>query len=244
VNETAKRILDEQSPARLLEVRGRLYELITHCIPDCVIIKGLTTALIKSLDEQQKIEVAGLAAEYEHRLQRGSKAIFHLEAFVAKFMSVYKSYLLDLEQQMMWTHPLPTLWQLCTSNPNPTIHHTVHYTQDKIEETNPRKKHRREVSYNVDISCKLVGDRRGLPYFEVYQHDTSPHSLVVGLAELGDAIHCLRKLDGRHCRHDAEVVGGLKHLGWKAKDRLLLHKHLRELSVVLDRRELINVNPA
>eukprot|EP00037_Helgoeca_nana_P016551 m.155682 g.155682 ORF g.155682 m.155682 type:complete len:357 (+) comp23579_c0_seq1:33-1103(+) len=101
VNETAKRILDEQSPARLLEVRGRLYELITHCIPDCVIIKGLTTALIKSLDEQQKIEVAGLAAEYEHRLQRGSKAIFHLEAFVAKFMSVYKSYLLDLEQQMM-----------------------------------------------------------------------------------------------------------------------------------------------
>ena len=93
--------MDEQSPPRLLEVRGRLYELITHCIPAGVIIKGLTAALIKSLDEQQKIEVANLAAEYEHRLQRGSKAIFHLEAFVAKFMGVYKAYLLDLEQQMM-----------------------------------------------------------------------------------------------------------------------------------------------
>lgn len=39
---TAKRILDEQSPQRLLEVRGRLYELITHCIPSGVIIKSLT----------------------------------------------------------------------------------------------------------------------------------------------------------------------------------------------------------
>jgi hypothetical protein len=28
----------------------------------------------------------------EHRMQMGSKAIFHLEAFVAKFMSIYKRY--------------------------------------------------------------------------------------------------------------------------------------------------------
>jgi replication factor C subunit 3/5 len=34
--------------------------------------------------------VTGLAAQYEHRLQEGQKAIFHLEAFVAKFMSAYK----------------------------------------------------------------------------------------------------------------------------------------------------------
>lgn len=29
----------------------------------------------------------------EHRLQLGSKEIFHLEAFVAKFMSLYKAWL-------------------------------------------------------------------------------------------------------------------------------------------------------
>ncbi len=34
--------------------------------------------------------MTGLAAQYEHRLQEGQKAIFHLEAFVAKFMSAYK----------------------------------------------------------------------------------------------------------------------------------------------------------
>merc|ERR1711936_799728 len=30
-----------------------------------------------------------LAAFYEHRLQKGNKAIYHLEAFVAKFMAIY-----------------------------------------------------------------------------------------------------------------------------------------------------------
>lgn len=93
---TAKMILAEQSPQRLLLVRNRLYELITHCIPSDTIIKCLTNNLIRDLDETLKIEITRYAAEYEHRLQIGSKAIFHLEAFIAKFMSVYKKYLVDL----------------------------------------------------------------------------------------------------------------------------------------------------
>ena len=39
VQETAQQILQEQTPKRLLEVRTRLYELLTHCIPPEVIIK-------------------------------------------------------------------------------------------------------------------------------------------------------------------------------------------------------------
>ena len=37
--ETAAKIVQEQTPRRLLEVRTRLYELLTHCIPPDVIIK-------------------------------------------------------------------------------------------------------------------------------------------------------------------------------------------------------------
>ncbi len=37
-------------------------------------------------------EVVALAAFYDVRLQEGQKAIFHLEAFVAKFLSLYKNY--------------------------------------------------------------------------------------------------------------------------------------------------------
>ncbi len=49
------------------------------------------------MDTELKVLVCRYAAEYEHRLQLGSKEIFHLEAFVAKFMSIYKRYLLEME---------------------------------------------------------------------------------------------------------------------------------------------------
>ena len=106
---------------RLLDVRGRLYELLTHCIPADVIIKvnvffgllsvfqcsckvtflkkfmvflkGLLQELVTNCDGTLKAEVSHMAAFYEHRLQRGSKVIYHLEAFVAKFMSIYKRFL-------------------------------------------------------------------------------------------------------------------------------------------------------
>ena len=39
LRETANAIVSEQSPKRLLEVRQRLYELLTKCIPPDVIMK-------------------------------------------------------------------------------------------------------------------------------------------------------------------------------------------------------------
>lgn len=40
-----------------------------------------------------KKEVIEAAADFEHRLHRGQKAIFHIEAFIAKFMSVYLKFM-------------------------------------------------------------------------------------------------------------------------------------------------------
>ena len=37
LRETAQQIVQEQTPKKLLEVRARLYELLTHCIPADVI---------------------------------------------------------------------------------------------------------------------------------------------------------------------------------------------------------------
>ncbi|XP_049599234.1 replication factor C subunit 3 isoform X1 [Syngnathus scovelli] len=95
LRETANYIVSQQTPQRLLEVRGRLYELLTHCIPADIIMKGLVRELLNNCDGHLKPEVAHLAAYYEHRLQRGSKAIYHLEAFTAKFMAVYKKFMED-----------------------------------------------------------------------------------------------------------------------------------------------------
>ena len=53
-----------------------------------MIITQLTLELFPKLDSNLKSEVAHWAAFYEERLQSGSKEIFHLEAFIAKFMSI------------------------------------------------------------------------------------------------------------------------------------------------------------
>jgi len=101
LQQTASAITEQQNPKRLLEVRGRLYELLVHCIPADVIMKGLLKELIKNCDGSLKAEVTQAAAYYEHRLQLGTKAIYHLEAFVAKFMSIYKRFLEEGMMDMM-----------------------------------------------------------------------------------------------------------------------------------------------
>ncbi len=89
-------ITKEQSPQMLLSAREKLYELLINCIPPSIIIKNLAMELMKNLDDELKHDVLEAAAFYEHRIALGSKDIFHLEAFVAKFMAVYKQYLLDM----------------------------------------------------------------------------------------------------------------------------------------------------
>ena len=58
-------------------------------------MQTLTRELIKSMDDSLKHEVVHWAAYYEHRVRIGSKEIFHLEAFVAKFMAIYKKWLVS-----------------------------------------------------------------------------------------------------------------------------------------------------
>lgn len=89
LKQTAQAILQEQTPKKLMEVRARLYELLTHCIPPDAIFVGLTKELVQNCDGELKTQLIGFAAEYEHRLTKGNKAIYHLEAFVAKFMAIY-----------------------------------------------------------------------------------------------------------------------------------------------------------
>lgn len=96
LRETAAQIMLEQTPARLEKVRERLYELLSQGVPPDLIFKGLVESLVQNVDMSIKARAVQLAAEYEHRMQQGSKHIFHLEAFVAQFMAVYKKFVSDL----------------------------------------------------------------------------------------------------------------------------------------------------
>ena len=46
--------------------------------------------LLKNCDGTLKTETAKLAAYHQHRSELGSKTIYHIEAFIAAFMSMYK----------------------------------------------------------------------------------------------------------------------------------------------------------
>ncbi|KAJ1961645.1 Replication factor C (RF-C) subunit [Dipsacomyces acuminosporus] len=92
----AKSALKSQTPAQLMAIRKQFYEIITHCIPASTILKTVALQLVDGVDQELKAEVVRQAAFYEHRLQSGQKAIIHLEAFMAKFMSIYKRHLMEL----------------------------------------------------------------------------------------------------------------------------------------------------
>ena len=95
VTQIASETLAEQSPKRLLQIRGRLYELLVNCVPPEVILRKLVRELNKRLEPELKHEVARHAAHFEHRMQEGQKPIIHLEGFVAQFMASYKKYLIS-----------------------------------------------------------------------------------------------------------------------------------------------------
>lgn len=96
IAETAALIARQQSAASLLEVRGRLYELLGNCIPPDLILKQLTRALWGKADDGMKPKLASLSAEYDVRLKQGQKAIYHLEAFVANYMAALKRYMVEM----------------------------------------------------------------------------------------------------------------------------------------------------
>jgi len=96
IKELASKITTSQTPQTLLDARQYLYELLGNCIPASTIFQTLVRYLMPSLDEELRQQTVHWAAHYEHRLQQGDKGIYHLEAFIAKFMLLYKEYLMRM----------------------------------------------------------------------------------------------------------------------------------------------------
>lgn len=90
LNETGNQIVREQSPQQLEKVRDRIYELISQGIPADIIFKSLVQNLTEKCDVDLKAKIYQYASLYEFRMQMGNKQIYHIEAFIAHFMSAYK----------------------------------------------------------------------------------------------------------------------------------------------------------
>ncbi|KAG8890787.1 hypothetical protein FRB98_004832 [Tulasnella sp. 332] len=57
-------IVKEQSPAKVLEVRAKLYELLAHCIPPTTIIKTIAYCVVEATNEAIKADIMHWAAIY------------------------------------------------------------------------------------------------------------------------------------------------------------------------------------
>jgi replication factor C subunit 3/5 len=84
VEEIGRDIVTEQTPRVLLLVRNKFYDLLGSGIPADVIFSKLARALPARQD------LLEIAAEFEHSAKLGSKAIFHLEAYVAGVMNALR----------------------------------------------------------------------------------------------------------------------------------------------------------
>ncbi|AGO12946.1 AaceriADL303Cp [[Ashbya] aceris (nom. inval.)] len=83
----ANKVLKERTVGSLVECRGILYDLLSHCIPPDIILHELAFALLKMVSSDSvKLAVIDLASIFDERLALGNKAIYHLEGFLAKVM--------------------------------------------------------------------------------------------------------------------------------------------------------------
>ena len=98
VREIVADVLREQSPRTLYAARGKIYELLVNCLPPDLILRTLVTTLLPKLDEELKPGVARAAAVYDARMADGAKPVFHIEAFLARFMVDYKAWSVRVER--------------------------------------------------------------------------------------------------------------------------------------------------
>jgi replication factor C subunit 3/5 len=92
-HEIAFKLTQRQNVDQLVEVRKLLQALLAHAVPEDVILRRVVQEILLIADDEIAAKVCNAAAIFDARLTKGSKAIFHLEAFAARFMQIYSEYL-------------------------------------------------------------------------------------------------------------------------------------------------------
>ena len=92
-NDAAVLMTRSQSAQQLVHVRKRLQELLAHAIPPDVILRRLVENILNIADDEICPEICQVSAKFDRNLTNGTKPIFHLEAFAARFMQVYAQFL-------------------------------------------------------------------------------------------------------------------------------------------------------
>lgn len=88
IDKEAADIVKTRTSQKLAEVRAVNYELLAHCIPPQLVLKTLLFSILSRVGANVAPQIIECGALYDHRVRLGSKAIFHIEAFVANVMNI------------------------------------------------------------------------------------------------------------------------------------------------------------
>ena len=92
----ASKIIIEQSPRTILVSRDMVHELLSSGVPGCVVLEKIVKTLTDKVDgDELRWEITKWGSYYENILHNGNRDIVHIEAFLAKFMYVYKENLVN-----------------------------------------------------------------------------------------------------------------------------------------------------
>lgn len=92
-DDLAKLMTRQQSAQQLMTVRKRFQDLLSHAVSPQIILNTLVRNILKIVDDEISFEICRVAAKFDRNLNAGTKPIFHLEAFAARFMQIYSSFL-------------------------------------------------------------------------------------------------------------------------------------------------------
>lgn len=91
--DAANLLTRQQSATQLMLVRKRFQDMLSHAIPADVILRHLLSEILRIADDEIGPTICSVAAKFDKNMTNGSKPIFHLEAFAARFMQVYAHFL-------------------------------------------------------------------------------------------------------------------------------------------------------
>lgn len=95
--EIALKLTQKQSVDQLVAVRKLFLMLLGHAVPEDVILRRVVLDILGCVDDEIAPAICSAAAKFDLRLAKGSKPIFHLEAFAARFMQIYADYLAGMQ---------------------------------------------------------------------------------------------------------------------------------------------------
>lgn len=91
LDKEAQDIVKNRSVRMIAEARATNYELLAHCIPPQIVLKSLLFKILSRVSTSVAPQIIECGAQYDHRLRMGSKAIFHIEAFIANVMNILET---------------------------------------------------------------------------------------------------------------------------------------------------------